>query len=285
MLLGWQMVYNEKDPWRWIFPTRWATVTSRPVDITVLGKLAGHALGLLFPADCRVCGVALHEVSRLPVCRACLDSVEPFTPEFSCVQCRTPFLNEFPLDADGRCPLCREGLSGFDAAYSFGSYDGTLRKLVHILKYERVRTMAAPLGTLLARAAPRDRAFDAVIAMPMHWYRRFERGFNQADLLAGHIGRRLGVPVIAPVRRRWSPRQSGLTMSERKRMPAKAFEVRAGSVEGKRILLIDDVLTTGATAGACGRALKSAGAAHVSVLTVARADRRFGAAAIRSGVS
>lgn len=211
--------------------------------------------------------------------------MESFTPEYFCVQCRTPFLNEFPLDADGRCPSCREGLRGFDAAYSFGSYDGTLRKLIHIFKYERVRTMAGPLGGLLAKAAPRDRAFDAVIAMPMHWYRRIERGFNQADLLADGVARRLGAPVISPVRRRWTPRQSGLTLAERKRMPATVFEVRPGAVEGKRILLIDDVLTTGATAGACARALKSAGAPHVSVLTAARADRRFGAAAIRRGVS
>jgi predicted amidophosphoribosyltransferase len=68
-------------------------------------------------------------------------------------------------------------------------------------------------------------------------------------------------------------------------MPASTFEIRRGAVEGKRILLVDDVLTTGASAGACGRALKAAGACHVSILTVARADRRFGADAIQSNVS
>jgi ComF family protein len=123
------------------------------------------------------------------------------------------------------------------------------------------------------------------MAMPMHWYRRFQRGFNQADLLAEQVARRTGLPMIAPASRRWAPRQTGRTLAERKRMPASTFEIRRGAVEGKRILLVDDVLTTGASAGACGRALKAAGACHVSILTVARADRRFGADAIQSNVS
>ena len=218
-------------------------------------------------------------MSRVPVCARCLESVEPLSAEYWCVQCRTPFLNERPLDAEGVCALCREGLRGYDAAFSFGSYDGALRRLIHVFKYERVDTLAAPLGRLLARALPRDNAHDAVVPMPLHWFRRYRRGFNQAELLAREVALRMDAGVVMPLTRSWGARQSGLTNAQRRRNVGAAFKARKGvDLKGARVLLVDDVLTTGATAAACARALKRAGAAHVSVLTLARADRRIGAA-------
>jgi ComF family protein len=206
--------------------------------------------------------------------------VEPLTAEYYCVNCRTPFLNSFPLDDDGRCTLCRRGLNGFDAAYSYGSYDGSLRQLIQLLKYGRGATLAAPLTNLLMVALPREQRFDAIVPMPMHWRRRWERGFNQAELLARGIARRTGIPLRKAVRRqRATPPQAGLSSARRRLNMAGAFRVpRADSVQGRRILLIDDVMTTGASAGACAQALKRAGAAYVAVLTVARADRRYWAA-------
>jgi len=146
-----------------------------------------------------------------------------------------------------------------------------------LLKYGRIATLAAPLGRFLAAALPRERAFDAIVPMPMHWRRRWSRGFNQADLLGRVLSRRLRVPLRDAVRRvtATSP-QAGLTGAQRRANMSAAFAVkRHEAVRGKRILLIDDVFTTGATAGACARVLKRAGAAHVAVLTVARADRRM----------
>ena len=84
---------------------------------------------------------------------------EPLSAEFFCVSCRTPFQNAFPLDAEGRCALCRHGLRGFDAAYCFGSYEGVLRELIHLYKYGRIKTLARPLGALLAAALPREERF------------------------------------------------------------------------------------------------------------------------------
>jgi ComF family protein len=192
------------------------------------------------------------------------------------VCCRAPFANPSPLDDQGRCALCRRGLAGFDAAYSYGFYDGALRDLIRVFKYGGVRTLAGPFGEMLARALPRDVRFDLVAPMPMHWLRRWRRGFNQADLLAEEIGRRSGLPVRRVVRKSKSTsRQAGLTAAKRRANVASAFRVPdARAVKDRRILLIDDVLTTGATAGACAIALKRAGAASVTVLTVARADRR-----------
>jgi ComF family protein len=168
-------------------------------------------------------------------------------------------------------------LSGFDAAYAFGSYESTLRKLIQLFKYGRVKTLSAPLGAMLADALPREKAYDFILPMPMHWRRRWSRGFNQADLLARVLARRLNLPVTAAVRRaKATPAQAGLTAAQRRANMSGAFiVVKKEAVQGKRVLLVDDVFTTGATAGACARVLKRAGAAHITVLTVARASRRM----------
>jgi competence protein ComFC len=203
-----------------------------------------------------------------------MDTPEPMSAEFFCTSCRTPFQNAFPLDAYGRCALCRSGLRGFDAAYSFGAYEGVLRELIHLYKYGRVKTLAWPLSGLLAQALPRDEAFDAAVPVPLYWRRRLQRGFNQAELLARGLSRRTGIPVVRALGRlRPTPAQAGLSNSARRQNVSRAF--RAHGVQGTRILLIDDVMTTGATAASCAAALKQAGARRVSLLTVARVDRRM----------
>jgi ComF family protein len=148
--------------------------------------------------------------------------------------------------------------------------------LIHVFKFEGVRTLQRPLGALLARALPRESSFDAVVPMPLHWRRRWQRGFNQSELLAREIARKWNVPVCGLVRRkRATAPQAGLTSAERRKNVQGAFAVKkAARLNGTRLLLIDDVLTTGATASACARALKRAGAAHVTFLALARRDRR-----------
>jgi ComF family protein len=211
------------------------------------------------------------------VCDKCLRNPQPLAAEFFCVSCRTPFLNAFPLDAEGRCALCRAGLRGFDAAYCFGSYEGTLRELIHLYKYGRIETLCKPLAEFLAGALPLDEHFDAVTPVPLHWRKQWQRGFNQSDLLARAVARRRGIPVVRALgRMRFTQTQAGLSNTERRKNVAAAFRCRsAKTLAGKRILLIDDVMTTGSTAAACARALKQAGAARVVLATVARVDRRF----------
>lgn len=214
------------------------------------------------------------EVARYPICRRCIDELQPLSAEFFCASCRTPFQNSYPLDAAGRCALCRAGLRGFDAAYSFGAYTGVLRQLIHLFKYGKIKPLAKPLGALLARALPRDEAFDLAVPVPLHWRRHWHRGFNQAELLARELSRRTGIPVVRDLRRvRATSAQAGLGNGARRQNVARAF--RSRSVQDKRILLIDDVMTTGATATSCALALKQAGARRVSFLTVARVDRRI----------
>jgi len=242
-----------------------------------VSKVACALGNLLFPSDCRICGELLRDFSRIPVCPLCLAPPQPIAAEYFCVSCRMTFLTPHPLDESGRCTLCRLGAHGFDAAYSYASYGGTLRKLVHLYKYSGVHPLSKVFGQWMALALPREQTFDMVVPMPIHWWKRVQRGFNQAEFLAGEIARRWNVPVRKAVRRtRSTPSQSGLTNAKRRANVQGSFAMARGMrLDGKRILLIDDVLTTGATASACARVLKRAGAKHVTILTLARTDRRL----------
>lgn len=199
------------------------------------------------------------------------------TPEYFCITCRTPFQNRFPLDAAGRCRLCRTGARGFESAYCFGAYEGALRELIHLFKYRRMKPLARALSAYLVSALPRDQKFDVVVPMPLYWRRKWRRGFNQSELLARRIAQSCGIPLRNAVRRiRSTQTQAGLSNAERRENVAGAFRVRSPRViQGRRVLLIDDVMTTGATASACGLALRRGGAKSVTLLALARVDRRL----------
>ncbi len=221
------------------------------------------------------------DVTRIPVCAACLAIPKPLQTDFYCRSCLTPFVDSYPLDEFDLCTVCRESALNFDAVYSFGSYEGTLRELIHLFKYAKVETLAGPLGRMLAEAAPVHERFDAVVAMPMHWRKRWTRGFNQAELLAGQTAKRYGLRLSSCVRRKRATKaQAGLSEAERRENLNDSFLVaRPQEVAGKRVLLVDDVFTTGSTLRAATAALKGAGALRVVALTLARVDRNpFGPA-------
>src|SRR5690349_65784 len=192
---------------QWILSGRWVFSSSRRTQFfsklgrSVIQQVSSSFFSLLFPDTCRICQTPLGGFTRVPVCGECLVRPEPLRPAFFCVTCRTPFQNRFPLDAQGRCALCRSGLRGFDAAYCYGAYEGTLRDLIHLFKYGRMRPLAPLLGRYLGEALPADFAFDVVVPMPLHWRRRWQRGFNQAELLARVLARGRGIPIAPAVRR------------------------------------------------------------------------------------
>jgi ComF family protein len=235
---------------------------------------------LFFPDDCRVCNRALLKWTRVPVCADCLASPAPLDADYFCAVCNTPFLNPWPLDDHGVCAACRSGLRGFDHASSFGMYEGSLRSLIHLFKYSGMKPLARPLAAYLERALSIDEHFDAVVPVPLYWRKRWTRGFNQAELLARLVAKRRGIPVWNALRRkRATATQAGLANAGRRRNVAGAFALKgnrslAEKLAGKKILLIDDVMTTGATASACAAALKRGGAGSISLLTLARVDRR-----------
>ena len=137
--------------------------------------------------------------------------------------------------------------------------------------------MVQPAGDLLAAALPREERFDAIVPVPLHWRRRWQRGFNQSELLARGLASRYGFPVIRALRRlRYTGTQTGLSQTARRHNVAAAFQARRPqALKGKRLLLVDDVMTTGSTAAACAGVLRKAGTARVVLLTIARADRRI----------
>ena len=238
-----------------------------------------HAVfSLLFPDDCRLCAVPLTNWTPAPVCQECLDGLEPLAPQAQCGRCGVPFGNEAPLHGTPLCALCRRGATPFEWARGFGAYEGHLRQLIHLLKYAGMEPLAKPLGRRLASLLADAGPVDLIVPVPLHWWRRWRRGFNQSELLAAEVSRFTGTPLGARVlrRRRNTASQTGLTSHQRRLNVRGAFVVRQPeAVAGKTIVLVDDVITTGATVGACTRALRRAGAARVLVLSLARARRRY----------
>jgi ComF family protein len=146
-----------------------------------------------------------------------------------------------------------------------------------------MRPLAGPLSRLLYRAIPVDAPFDVVTPVPLHWRRWWSRGYNQSALLASRIASRRGIPAFSTLRRvKNTGPQTGLTGAQRRKNLSGAVTLRATArrrIEGRRILLVDDVMTTGATGHACAWVLKRGGARSVTLLTLARTDRRLDAPA------
>jgi ComF family protein len=164
----------------------------------------------------------------------------------------------------------------FDRARAAMRFSDVARDLVHLLKYGDRLDLVKPFASWMSRAGDELlRDADALIPVPLHWTRLFQRRFNQSAELARAISRQRSVPVIDNVltRIRATPPQVGLARDERAKNMHGAFSVEKslrGEIKGKRIVLVDDVLTTGATANACARILRRAGASRVDVLTLAR---------------
>jgi ComF family protein len=177
------------------------------------------------------------------------------------------------------CPQCRIRAYAFDRARSYALYKGPLVRAIMLLKFERMeplgRWFAARLGEVARREALAG-GIDIVVPVPLHHQRQKERGYNQADLIGKPLARKLGLPYRAVLLVRTKPRADKhiLSLEERWDSVRGAFATRPGSkVDNLRVLLIDDVMTTGATLDAAAKALRGAGAKSVIGLTVARAAR------------
>ena len=232
-------------------------------------------LNLLFPATCCGCGAAAARPGFCPRCRAAIRT--PRAP--LCSVCGVPFGTA--AGEDHRCGRCLRRPFGFGRARACALYDAAdtaqhpLKMVLQRYKYNREVGLALPLAQLLSERCPVPvGAYEVIMPVPLHVARLRWRGFNQAQLLLKPLARRSGVRVDALSLERVRPTrpQVELTETERRRNVTKAFRVtRPERVRGRRILLVDDVYTTGATVDECSRTLRRAGAATVDVLVLARA--------------
>ena len=244
--------------------------------------LADAVVSVVFPADCRICEGLLTTASRVPVCEACLSAFERLGPRI-CAICGTPLEWRRPFEAERNgervCRLCADHRYGFDRARSYAHYSRGLVQAILLLKFEQIEPLAGWFAGRLAELAQREKlaeGIDVVVPVPLHRERQRERGFNQADLIARAVARRLGLPYrpVLLVRTKPRPNKHTLSLEERWESVRGAFATLPGSqVDKQRVLLVDDVMTTGATLDACARALQEAGAQRVIGLTVARAVR------------
>jgi ComF family protein len=238
----------------------------------LIREILQGAESLLFPSACLTCRLPL-ESRREILCPACCASLQRSVAPW-CQPCGRSLAG---LGAGIlRCADCGRNRFFFDQAISPCLYEGSAKELVKALKYQGRLSVAPFLGRLLAETV-RERLgsdpADAVVPVPLHSTRLRERTFNQAQVLAQELGRRLDLPCWKHLllRRSATPPQADLPREERLRNVAKAFAIRPDPfLRSARILLVDDVLTTGATANACAKLLKNAGAFSVTVVTAAQ---------------
>lgn len=254
------------------------SVADPPLGRLRLHEIAAACLHIVFPTPCRTCHHPLDLQHVSDLCGRCWTALERM-PANGCAHCGWPFPDpagtagaEAPL-----CQRCRETRDHFRVARAVLRYrdGGIARAAILLAKHGGRFTLMRQLAQLLAEATPQYLSlqdWDGLVPVPLHWLRRWRRGFNQAVVLARAVGKRHRLPVLAGAlgRVRSTPQQHG-NLEARRRNVRDAFAVRA-VVTGRRLLLVDDVFTTGATADACAAALLRAGAAEIGVLTLARVE-------------
>ena len=245
---------------------------------------------VVFPTRCLICNHEVTSANGLGVCAGCWLSIEPWEG-ISCERCGLPIVSERAADSsEVLCGVCRVNEPAFDLARSYGIYRAALQHLILELKFHRRERLGRRLGGFLAHVwKTLDESANGepylIVPVPLFYSRERERGFNQARILAEGLRRQIGkmrggtaakIETTLLVRTRSTRPQTRLKFQQRMENVRGAFAVsKPGQVLGRQIVLVDDVMTTGATLSACAGALKKSGAAKVYALTLARATPQF----------
>ncbi len=227
-----------------------------------LRQFLNTALGVIFPVSCLGCGV-----EGTYICASCVDAQPRLTPPY-CSYCAEP-------DSRTPCRRCDAAPLALDGIVAPFLLEGAVREGVLQLKYHQVRGLAPLFATLMAPAwRTRDVTADLVLPVPLHSRKLRQRGYNQSALLARSLGESLGLPFdgSALVRTRDTGTQVGLSRDKRGQNVLDSFRC-SGAVDGKTVLVVDDVATTGSTLSACAQALRDAGATSVWGIVLAREAR------------
>jgi len=241
----------------------------------ILEKVYDSVLDWVYPRRCAVCGVECQEIGRY-LCWGCLGKIDYNTLGVMCAVCGRAIEGE--ATSGFVCQVCRTTQPMYDRARSAAHYRGIVQKVIIDYKYHKHFWLAWDLVNLLEaslRCCPEMHAFDAIVPIPLHPRKERERTFNQAGLLGEELSKRLGVRFFdtALVRTRYTQTQTRMSADERRGNVKGLFEVHPQmrfTLNNRRILLVDDVMTTGATLDDAARALKKAGVGKVLCATLAR---------------
>jgi ComF family protein len=263
-------------------------------SVRVAIKTAAESLfAVLFPSDCRICHTPLTTIASLPVCEPCLAQIVPLDG-LLCRVCGEKLFSSFAGSEDGpMCGVCRRAEPHFRRAVAYGAYEGALRDLIHLFKYQGTRPAEKLLGRLLHQATTGMALPDSLIVIPVPLWsgKRQMRGFNQAEAIARAFlsvqsGGSIQLDTSILSRTRDTVSQTGLTRHQRRANVRGAFTVlKPERIKGRSVLIVDDVMTTGTTAGECARVLRRAGAKEVFVATVARATKEVGSVLARAATA
>lgn len=242
--------------------------------IEAVPQLMRRAVRFLLPAECAVCRAPLAGDPIPHFCAGCWNTIA--LPGHSrCARCDRPFVSPVATvySPTHLCHSCTGHTPSYTKAWTLYPYQSPLRDAIWLFKYRGKVSLATPLARLMINRLPALDSIDLIMPVPLHAGRLREREFNQSLLLADRVGRHLCVPVSCSdlIRTVPSPAQIALSRKERLKNLRGAFAVtRPGSIAGKRILLIDDVFTTGATVNECAKTLRKAGSGDVFALTLGR---------------
>jgi len=236
--------------------------------------LFSRILDFVFPAACSYCRSPLGDSGNPHFCNACWSDFSPLQGPV-CPSCGKPFGSSEALtdSPEHECLSCRKDAPHYDQALAAGLFEGPLREAIHVYKYRPVRSLGKPLSLWMAGQVRVTIPLDMAMPVPLHKKRLRQRGFNQALLLAHGVSERFKMPLNYDnlVRSRYTRPQVELSGRERAENVRGAFSlIHPAGVCEKRILLIDDVFTTGSTMNECAKVLKDAGAVSVTVFTLAR---------------
>ena len=236
-------------------------------------KIAEAAIGLIYPNVCQLCGAQRATSSEGFVCSRCWQQVRFIKPPY-CKRCGLPFQGS--LTTTFECTNCREMKLHFRSARSAVSASGAVLEVLHRYKYKRALWFEPFLADLLIREALpelRQEKWDWIVPVPLHPAKKRQREFNQAERLATFLSAAAAIPMDTTLLKRvsWTETQTRLSREKRAENMRNAFKMRKRKkLNGERILLFDDVFTTGATTNACAQVLRAAGAGEIGVWTVAR---------------
>jgi len=224
-------------------------------------------LRILFPESCPVCKEPSRDHGIAPICPQCWDRISPYSGPI-CQICGKPLVSEASIT----CADCIVDKPIFKMARSPGLYEGVLRVAINLFKYYGIKRLSKPLSGMMFTLLDNKHPVDVIIPVPLYKKRLRQRGFNQSALFAKHLANHIGTPLFLNclIKIRDTMPQVGLNAKERKKNIKNSFAVISREfIQGKNIMLVDDVFTTGATVRECSKLLKKAGAENIYALTLA----------------